>query len=75
MPKNDMAVMDDVRTTEIHHMQRVMSKNDRPNAGAVPREQIDRELSDWFAQGWKLFNTHYLGEMPEGFNILWILVR
>ena len=36
-------------------------------------EEIDDYLSGWFSQGYELFNTHYIGENPYGFGVLYIL--
>jgi len=37
--------------------------------------EIDSYVGSWIEQGYKLFNTHYIGENPEGFGVLYILVR
>ncbi len=36
-------------------------------------QEVDDYLSFWILQGYELFNTHYLGENPEGFGVLYIL--
>ena len=43
--------------------------------GEVSIEFVDNNLNEWYAQGYKLFNTHYLGENPEAFKVLYILVK
>jgi len=37
--------------------------------------EIDAYVSEWIDNGYKLFATHYLGENPEGFGVLYILVK
>jgi len=44
-----------------------------PQSGHFGVGEIDSYLSGWIGQGYELFNTHYLGENPEGFGVLYIL--
>lgn len=37
--------------------------------------EVDAYVGSWVDQGYKLISTHYLGENPEGFGVLYILVR
>lgn len=46
-----------------------------PSSGAVTVADIDAYLNTWLSQGWRILNTHYLGNPPEGWIIAWILVR
>lgn len=45
-----------------------------PEARHYSVDEVDEYLGFWISQGYKLFNTHYLGENPEGFGVLYILV-
>lgn len=36
---------------------------------------VDTYLSEWIAKGYRLFSTHYLGENPEGYGVLYVLVK
>ena len=40
-----------------------------------PAASIDEYLASWLNQGYTLFNTHYLGENPEGYGVLYILIK
>lgn len=43
--------------------------------GSVDAVQaVDAELSEWIAQGYKLFATHYVGTDNQAFGVLYILV-
>lgn len=35
---------------------------------------VDAELNEYYAKGYKLFDTHYLGEVPEAYMVMYILV-
>jgi hypothetical protein len=43
--------------------------------GQVAIQYVDDELSGWLQQGYKLVNTHFLGEVVEGFKMMYILVK
>ena len=45
------------------------------NANAFPGAQIDAYVASFLDEGYKLVNTHYLGENPEGFIMMYVLVR
>lgn len=36
---------------------------------------VDSELDEWSKQGYALFNTHFLGNTPESYDVLYILVK
>ena len=44
------------------------------STGSWPREAIDNYLDVWLKKGYKLMNSHYLGENPEGFGVLYVLI-
>ena len=43
--------------------------------GAWSAEQIEDYVNTYIDLGYRPFNTHYLGENPEGYGILYILVK
>ena len=58
----------------VHHIQRVIAKN-MPAEGSVAAEEVNMYLSAWLSKGYRIVNTHYLGENPEGYSFMYILVR
>ena len=38
-------------------------------------ETIDAYLSEWVEKGYKLVNTHLVSEIPEGYQMLYILEK
>lgn len=37
--------------------------------------EVSAYISQYLQDGWKVLNTHYLGNPPEGWIFAWILVR
>ena len=62
---------------DLHTVVRVISKTNamNPNASAFPSMQVDAYVASFLEQGYQLANTHYLGEIPEGFIMMYILLR
>ncbi len=62
---------------DLHTVIRVISKTGamNPNASAFPIVQVDAYIASFLEQGYTLANTHYLGEIPEGFIMMYILLR
>lgn len=62
---------------DLHTVVRVISKTNamNPNASAFPSMQVDAYVASFIEQGYELKNTHYLGEIPEGFIMMYILLR
>lgn len=58
----------------VHHVVRSIAKA-MPMEGAVLAEEVNLYLSEWFAKGYELFSTHYLGENPEAYIMLYVLIR
>ena len=58
-------------------MVRVISKTGamNPNASAFPVEQVDAYVASFLEQDYQLANTRYLGEIPEGFIMMYVLLR
>lgn len=69
--------VDSLAEKEIRQVVRWISKTNVSNAGAGfdSVEDVNKHLSNMLAEGFKLFNTHYLGENPESFGVLYVLVR
>lgn len=67
----------DIEGVDLHTVVRVISKTNamNPNASAFPSVQIDAYVASFLDQGYQLANTHYLGEIPEGFIMMYILLR
>lgn len=77
MPKNLLDTSDvQLEKLQVHNMIRWISKTGMTVPGSYGDVSvIDEQVSEWVNRGWRLFNTHYLGEAPEGFGILYVLVR
>jgi hypothetical protein len=59
---------------KVHHVVRSIAKV-MPVEGSVLAEEVNMYLSEWYAKGYKLFSSHYLGENPEAYIMLYVLVR
>lgn len=46
-----------------------------PQEGHFSVAEVDAYVGSWVDQGYMLFNTHYIGEAPEGYGVLYVLVR
>lgn len=47
----------------------------RADAGFDSVQSIDAELTAYYELGYRLFASHYLGENPEGYGVLYVLVH
>lgn len=66
----------EVYVPSIHNLIRYISRTGEDTAdGQRSVWTVDAELEQWIQKGFKLFNTHFLGENPEAFGVLYILVR
>jgi two-component SAPR family response regulator len=45
-----------------------------PEANFWSVQEVDAYINSWLEQGYALFNTHYIGDNPEGYGVLYILV-
>ena len=45
------------------------------NVGYVRASTVDDYLTEWIDKGYEMFNSHYLGMIPEGYLMLYILVK
>jgi len=62
---------------DFHTIVRVISKSNAmsPNAAAFPSVQVDAYVASFLRGGYELENTHYLGELPEGYMMMYVLVK
>ena len=69
IPEPKIILQDEVITTmEIKHIVRQIT--------AATSEEVEQYLKErYFADGWKLFATHYLGGTNDAYFILYILTR
>lgn len=58
----------------VHHVVRGIAKG-MAVEGTTSAEELNMYLSEWYAKGYRLFNTHFLGENPEAYLMLYVLVR
>ena len=73
--KGELAVVG-VELPRVHHIMRFFARKGLTiPEGAFAGDELDAYLSYWVGLGYKLFNTHYLGENPEGFGFMYILVK
>lgn len=54
---------------------RTVAQNANPSVGAFSAGAVDAYISGLLAEGWRIFNTHFIGTAPEGYFFAWILVR
>jgi len=59
----------------IHHVLRVISKDGSGEGGSWNASDIEEYLAQYTFHGWTLHTTHYLEKLPEGYLIMWILVK
>lgn len=64
-----------VRGQMVHHVIRTISKSTGAVGGSWTLADIEEYIAQYTMAGWELFATHYLGEVPEGFNMLWVLTK
>jgi len=59
----------------IHNMIRSIARTGIPVGDTKTVFDVDADVGAWVANGYELFNTHYLGEDQTGWMVLYILVR
>lgn len=59
----------------VHHVVRTISKATGATGGAWSLSDIEEYIAQYTMAGWELFATHYLGEVPEGYSMLWVLTK
>ena len=79
MPKDDMIKEVVAEAAEMPYVKQIIRYISRtagdPQANHWSVQEIDAYLDAWYQQGYKLYNTHYLGENPEGFGVLYIMTK
>lgn len=62
---------------EVHVMLRYINRENRTNEAmnVWSGAEVDAQVSAWIGKGYKLQNTHYIGENPEGFGLVFILIK
>lgn len=69
-------IMIDVNLPKVHHILRYVSRTGATNIqGAFSIADTDVYIGEWLEKGYELFNTHFIDQNPEGFGLLYILVR
>ena len=56
-------------------VRRIAKQHPIPEMGVFDVYTVDRQLDEWTKQGYRLFNTHFLGVTPESYDVMYILVR
>ena len=69
-------MMTDPNLPKVHHILRYLSKT----GGTIPQgafsiADTDAYIGSWLDKGYELMNTHFVDQNPEGFGLLYILVR
>jgi len=64
-----------VKPQLIHHVIRAISRDGSGSGGAWTMQEIEEHIMTYLAGGWRVHQTHYLGELPEGYTMLWVLLK
>ena len=67
--------LDGEPTHQVHHVIRAISKEGSFANGATPGSAVDEYIQGYLNSGWTLQSVHYLGERPEGYQFLWVLLK
>lgn len=59
----------------IHQVIRTISKDGSAQGGSWRLDDIEDYLMQYLMNGWKLFSTHAMGQLPEGFVFMWVLTK
>lgn len=59
----------------IHQVIRVISKDGSAQGGSWRLDDIEDYLMQYLMNGWKLYSTHAMGQLPEGFVFMWVLTK
>lgn len=59
----------------IHHVIRTISRDGSGTGDSWKMQDLEEHIMNYLAGGWRLHATHYLGELPEGFTMLWVLLK
>lgn len=61
--------------SDFYTIVRGISKINRQEANFFPSAQVDAYVRSWLNEGFELADTHYLAESPEGYIMMYILVK
>ena len=63
------------KNTKLKLVVRYLNKqNIDASNGSFSVATVNEFVSTWLNKGYNLANTHYLGETPEGYGVLFVLV-
>ena len=69
-------IMFDPNLPKVHHILRYLSKTGATiPQGAFSIADTDAYIGEWLDKGYDLFATHYVEQNPEGFALLYVLIR
>ena len=69
-------IMTDPNLPKVHHILRYLSKTGATiPQGAFSIADTDAYIGEWLDKGYELFATHYVEQNPEGFALLYVLIR
>lgn len=61
-------------TKDLHQMFRVIARG-MPREGSQLISEVDAEVTAWLKKGYRLQQSFMLATLPEGYQMLYILVR
>lgn len=60
----------------VKHIFRTISENNAfSDTGAIPASALESYIQTYLMNGWEILNTHFLGKVPEGYTVMYILVK
>ena len=60
---------------EVKLIHRYISNSGVPQEGALPSYEVEAYVKSFLDQGFRLSETHFTGENPQGMGLWFILVR
>jgi len=64
-----------IKSQLIHHVIRTISRDGSGVGDSWTMQETEEHIMQFLAEGWKVHQTHYLGELPEGYTMLWVLLK
>lgn len=61
-------------TKDLHQMFRVIARG-MPQGGSQLISEVDAEVTAWLRKGYRLQQSFMLATLPEGYQMLYVLVR
>lgn len=59
----------------VHTMIRTISSDAFPQGQSQFVHEVDADVSSWVERGYRLVNTHYLGQEVEGYIVMYVLSK